>query len=205
MEAPRRRIPLSVALCVRALVCVVVRVAGRPGVGEPGMRSGAGRYGPSAGLALESRGSQAAGTGSVGEPLGAEVAPGLLHDLRPLTSQHAGWSLVSDEVVDAEHAVLSRSEPGWRGRRAGLTVMLLYTELVYAADLAIWTGENTGVSWTYEVGLFLLRPRGCSSDCSGRLEAEKVLSAGESFSTLTTGIVMDSSEMSLQRRNETLQ
>lgn len=65
MEAPRRCIPLSVALSIRALVCMVVRVAVWPGVGEPGMRSGARRYRPSTGLALESWGSQAAGTGSI--------------------------------------------------------------------------------------------------------------------------------------------
>lgn len=117
MEASRRRVPLGLALPVRALVRMLVRVAVWPGVVEPRMRGRARRHGASARLAVESRGCQAAGAGPVRGPLGTEAAAGLLHRLRHLTSQHAPWSLVSYEVIDAEHAGLTRSKPGRRGRR----------------------------------------------------------------------------------------
>lgn len=110
MEASCHPVPLGLALCIRALVCVVVLVDILPGVREAGMRSGAGSYSPSTWLALESWGTQAARSGFIWMALWTEAPVGLLHHLWPLTPHHAGWSRVPYEVIDAEHPGLARTE-----------------------------------------------------------------------------------------------
>lgn len=84
-------------------------------VGESRVHGRAGRGGPSARLALECRGPQAAGVALTRVALGTEAPVGLMHHLRAL-ADHAGWRRVADEVIDAEHAGLARAKT-WRGRR----------------------------------------------------------------------------------------
>lgn len=127
-------IPLGVTLSIWTLVWMVVWVAVWPGVGEPGMRGWAGWYSSSAWLTWESRGSHSAGTGS----FRTEGPAGLLHHLWPLWPQHAGWSWVSHEVIDAEHAGLTWSKPRrWWGRIVGGWQLLPVG----------WTDCHVGVDW----------------------------------------------------------
>lgn len=124
----------GVALSVWALQAVV-QVTGWTWVAEAWMCGGAAGHWPRTWLTLKSSCPQAARTGTIWYPIRTEAATRLLHDLWPLTRQHTGRTGMSYEVIDAEHAGLSRSKAwGWWGGVVGRWQLLA----IGRADCHVW-------------------------------------------------------------------